>query len=121
MRNGKGQTVSEQAARQAAGGFNVWRSWDEPGGIRDELYEVARRNPQLVKLEVLGHTHQGREIIALKLTQGARERAGRVAPGGPVLVDPARARVDQPRGQPAPAAPLHRPLAGQRQARSGTC
>ena len=26
-----------------------------------------------VKLEVLGHTHQGREMIALKLTQGARE------------------------------------------------
>jgi murein tripeptide amidase MpaA len=72
-RNEKGQTVTEQAARQAAGGFEVWRSWDEPGGIRDELYRVARRNPQLVKLEVLGETHQGRELIALKLTQSARE------------------------------------------------
>ena len=37
------------------------------------MYELARRNPQLVKLEVLGKTHQGREYIALKLTQGARE------------------------------------------------
>jgi zinc carboxypeptidase/immune inhibitor InhA-like protein len=71
-RNNEGQTVAEQFAAQEAGGFNVWRSWDEPGGIRDELYAVARDNPQLVKLEVLGRTHQGRELIALKLTQGAR-------------------------------------------------
>jgi hypothetical protein len=76
-RNKKGQTVTEQAALQAAGGYDVYRSWDEPGGIRDELYDVAQRNPQLVKLEVLGHTHQGRELIALKVTQGARgERDG---------------------------------------------
>ena len=71
-RNKKGQTVTEQAAAQAAGGFEVWRSWDEIGGIRDELYEVARDSPQLVKLEVLGRTYQGRELIALKVTQGAR-------------------------------------------------
>jgi hypothetical protein len=71
-RNEKGQTVTEQAAAQAVGGFNVWRSFDEAGGIRDELYEVASQNPQLVKLEVLGRTHQGREIIALKVTQNAR-------------------------------------------------
>jgi hypothetical protein len=67
-----GTTVRQFAAQQAAGGFNVWRSFDEPGGIRDQLYAAARRNPQLVKLEVLGHTEQGREIIAVKLTQGAR-------------------------------------------------
>lgn len=72
-RNKKGQTVSEQAAAQAQGGYNVYRSWDEPGGIRDELYDVARRNPQLVKLVVLGRSHQGRELIGLKLTQGARD------------------------------------------------
>ena len=41
-RNKKGLTVTQQAARQAAGGFNVYRSWDEPGGIRDELFQVAR-------------------------------------------------------------------------------
>jgi hypothetical protein len=72
-RNRKGQTVTEQAAAMAVGGFNVWRSWDEPGGIRDELFDIARRNPQLVKLEVLGRSRQGRELIALKVTQGARD------------------------------------------------
>ena len=72
-RNAKGQTVAHQAAAMAVGGFEVYRSWDEPGGIRDELYDVAARNPQLVKLEVLGKTHQQRELIALKVTQGANE------------------------------------------------
>jgi hypothetical protein len=74
-RNKQGQTVTEQARAQAAGGFNVWRSWDEAGGIRDELYEVARENPQLVELQVLGRTHQNRELIALKLTQGGASEA----------------------------------------------
>ncbi|MGH3461526.1 MAG: M14 family zinc carboxypeptidase, partial [Kribbellaceae bacterium] len=69
-----GLTVQEFAAEQAANGFNVWRSYDEAGGIRDQLYAAARNNPQLVKLRVLGHTGQGREIIAVKLTQGALEQ-----------------------------------------------
>src|SRR5688572_14088840 len=43
-RNKDGLTVQEQAAAQAAKGFTVWRSWDEPGGIRDELYAIARKN-----------------------------------------------------------------------------
>jgi hypothetical protein len=71
-RNKDGKTQRQLAAEQAASGYTVWRSWDEPGGIRDELYALARSNPQLVKLEVLGHTYQGRELIALKVTQGAR-------------------------------------------------
>src|SRR3954452_16528764 len=32
-----GLTVHQFAARQEAAGFKVFRSWDEPGGIRDEL------------------------------------------------------------------------------------
>lgn len=71
-RNAQGQTVSQQAAAQAANGYTVWRSWDEPGGIRDELVAVARANPNLVKLVTLGRTHQGRDILALKVTAGAR-------------------------------------------------
>jgi hypothetical protein len=73
VRNDKGQTVTEQARLQALNGFTVWRSYDEAGGMRDQLYDIARRNPQIAKLVVLGHTHQGRELLALKLTQGARD------------------------------------------------
>ena len=67
-----GKTVKQFAAAQAANGFTVWRSWDEPGGFADELRDVAARNPQLAKLVSLGTTIEGREILAIKLTQGAR-------------------------------------------------
>ena len=70
-----GKTVKEFAAEQSENGFTVWRSWDEPGGFRDQMYAVARNNPQLAKLERIGTTYQGREILALKLTQGARGQA----------------------------------------------
>ena len=72
-RNGKSQT--QLAAEQAAGGYVVWRSWDEAGGIRDELRDIAQKNPKIVKLEVLGHTAQGREILALKVTRDATKVA----------------------------------------------
>ena len=112
-RNRRGRTVSAQAAAQAVGGFNVWRSWDEPGGIRDELFEVARRNPQIVDLDVIGRTHQGREIIALKVTQGARGKRDGSRPAVLYSSQPARARVDHRRGEPPPAAPLRQRLALQ--------
>jgi hypothetical protein len=79
-RDEQGRTQRERAAAQAAAGFTVWRSYDQPGGIRDQLYDIARRNPQLVKLEVLGRTRQGREWIALKVTQDAREVADGTRP-----------------------------------------
>ncbi len=68
-----GKTVRQFAAAQAAGGFQVWRSFDEAGGIRDQMYAAARRNPQIAKLVRIGTSIQGREILALKLTQGARD------------------------------------------------
>jgi hypothetical protein len=72
-RDKQGRSEAQRAAAQAASGYAVYRSWDEPGGIRDELHAVARDNPQLVKLEVLGHTYGGRELLALKVTQSARD------------------------------------------------
>lgn len=66
-----GQTVKEFAAAQAANGLKVWRSWDEPGGIRDQLVQTAANNPQVAKLVKIGTTIQGRDILAIKLTQGA--------------------------------------------------
>lgn len=75
-KNADGKSARQLAADQAANGFTVWRSFDEPGGIRDQLYALARTNQNLVKLSVLGKTGQGREIIALKVTQGASARDG---------------------------------------------
>ncbi|MFI6095706.1 M14 family zinc carboxypeptidase [Lentzea sp. NPDC051213] len=70
-KNKDGKSAKQLATEQAANGFTVWRSFDEAGGIRDQLYALARNNRNLVKLEVLGKTGQGREIIAVKVTQGA--------------------------------------------------
>ena len=81
LRNSAGLTVQEQAAAQSAYGFNVWRSYDESGGIRDEVYEIAKKNPSIVKLEVIGHSTQGREIIALKVTKNAGVVADGARPG----------------------------------------
>jgi Zinc carboxypeptidase/Immune inhibitor A-like, MAM domain len=74
-RNEDGKTIRELAAEQAASGYTVWRSYDEPGGIRDELYDLSRRYAALTKLVVTGRTIQGREIIALKVTKNARTTA----------------------------------------------
>src|SRR5215216_1964744 len=79
-RNAKGQTVQQQADAMAAGGYRVYRSYDEAGGIRDELYALAKRYPAIVKLEVIGHTLQGREIIALKVTKNANQVADGARP-----------------------------------------
>ena len=54
------------------GGYNVWRDYDGADGIAAYMRQLARDNPQLVKLEKIGETYQGRDILAIKLTQGAR-------------------------------------------------
>jgi hypothetical protein len=71
VRDARGQTSRERALAQAAGGYAVYRSWDEAGGIRDELRAVAKQFRRFVKLEVIGRTIQGRQIIALKVTDHA--------------------------------------------------
>jgi hypothetical protein len=67
-----GQTVRQFAAAQAEFGYNVWKSYDEPGGYHDQLTAVARDYPGVTKLVNLGTTYQGRDILALKMTAGAR-------------------------------------------------
>ena len=67
-----GRTVKEFAAAQAAAGYQVWRDYDGPNGFAAYMRRLANDNPQLLKLVTLGRTYQGRDILALKLTQGAR-------------------------------------------------
>ncbi|MGH2764616.1 MAG: M14 family zinc carboxypeptidase [Actinomycetota bacterium] len=72
-RNGKGQTARQAAVQQAEDGFDVYRSWDEPGGIEDELRQIARKNRAITRLYDLGETHEGRDILALRVTEGIRD------------------------------------------------
>ena len=54
-----GQTVKQFAAAQAANGFTVWKSYDEPGGYRDQMYELASKYPGVTKLVRIGTTPAG--------------------------------------------------------------
>jgi hypothetical protein len=65
-----GQTVSRLMAADAAP--TVFRSYSEPGGIRDELVQITQDNPGLTKLVSIGTTVQGQAIYAVKVTKNAR-------------------------------------------------
>ena len=65
------QTVS---AADSIYGWDVFRSYDEPGGIEDQVRAIASRpqNRGFTKLYDIGDTIQGRDILAIRMTQGAR-------------------------------------------------
>lgn len=68
-RDPAGRTALELADAQQQQGFKVWRSFDAPGGIRDEIYQLAKDYPAIAKVEVVGTSRQDREILALRLTK----------------------------------------------------
>ena len=80
----KGRDASEEAARIARAGNTVYRSYSEAGGIRDELIATASANPRLAKLVSIGKSVKGQDILAVKVTKGARQLDGRQATGGAV-------------------------------------
>jgi hypothetical protein len=61
--------VAAEANRAVAG---VFRPWSGPGGLREEFVALARAHPLLVKQEVIGRSVTGQEILAFKVTNGAR-------------------------------------------------
>ncbi|MGV1010350.1 MAG: M14 family zinc carboxypeptidase [Dermatophilaceae bacterium] len=68
----KGKTASEAAQDQRAAGFKGFRSYSQPGGIRDELRAAAAEHPDVAKLIRVGQSGNGQEILAVKVTQNAR-------------------------------------------------
>jgi len=70
-RDAEGRTLRQVAADQAEDGYDIWRSFDEPGGFREQIEGAARDYPELVQLVTLGTTYQGRPILALRVTAGA--------------------------------------------------
>ena len=45
-----GAAVSKRLSEENANGYTVFRSYSEPGGIRDELVDLSRQYPRLTKL-----------------------------------------------------------------------
>ena len=60
--------------------YDVFRSYAEPGGIKDEMKSIAFANPGLVKYVVIGKSGQGQDIVALKVTKDARDVADGARP-----------------------------------------
>ena len=60
--------------------YDVFRSYSEPGGIRDEMVQIAAEHRDLAKLVVIGQSGQGQDIVALKVTRDARNVADGARP-----------------------------------------
>jgi len=71
-RTASGQTSTQAAAAALAQQEGVFRPYSGPGGLEEEIRQIAADNPRLVKLVKVGESLQGKDILALKLTQHAR-------------------------------------------------
>jgi hypothetical protein len=70
-RNSDGLTRAEAATLEADNGYNVWRSYSEPGGIKDEMEALATQYDGLTELITIGESVQGQPIYAMRVTADA--------------------------------------------------
>ena len=95
---------------QAAAAPTVFRQYNAPGGLRDELAAPPPATRSLAKLVTIGKTVRGVPIQAVKVTKRRAGRARRPPARGALHRRPARPRVDHPGDDPAPDAPRPRRL-----------
>ncbi|MFF5517288.1 M14 family metallopeptidase [Streptomyces coeruleorubidus] len=60
-------------ARVGNAAEGVFRPYGGKGGIKEEILEAAQDNPGLTKVVSIGKTVKGQDILALKLTKGAKK------------------------------------------------
>ncbi|MET7596238.1 M14 family zinc carboxypeptidase [Streptomyces sp. NPDC005481] len=60
-------------ARVAAAGDGVFRPYSGKGNLREEILRTNQDHPGLTKVVSIGKTVKGQDILALKLTKGARK------------------------------------------------
>ncbi|MGW1865656.1 M14 family zinc carboxypeptidase [Streptomyces mauvecolor] len=66
--------VSAQAqSRLKAAGDGVFRPYSGPNGLKQEILDTGKANPSLTKVESIGKTVDGQDILAVKLTKGANK------------------------------------------------
>jgi hypothetical protein len=66
-----GQTVAERATLKAAQGFEVFKHYAGPGGIKEDVVRTALRNWRIAKLVNVGRTVKGEDIVGIKLSRNA--------------------------------------------------
>ena len=67
------ESAQLSTASESIYGWEVFRSYDEPGGIEDQLQAIGN-NPayaDFVKLYDVGDTIQGRDVLGIRMTEGA--------------------------------------------------
>ena len=70
-----GKKASDVARAQNLAGYTVFKSYSETGGIADELRAAAAAYPSIAKLETVGQSVNGQDILALKVTRNANSTA----------------------------------------------
>ncbi|MFI8915347.1 M14 family zinc carboxypeptidase [Streptomyces sp. NPDC053513] len=65
--------TAQAEKRVAAAGDGVFRPYGGPNGLKQEILDTARADPGLTKVVSIGKTLKGQDILALKLTKGARK------------------------------------------------
>ncbi len=70
-----GVAASEALEEQAEAGWEPFRSYSEPGGIRDELQATAEEHDALTEVVDIGDTVNGQDILAVRVTAGADDVA----------------------------------------------
>ncbi|WP_326612669.1 M14 family zinc carboxypeptidase [Streptomyces scopuliridis] len=59
-------------ARLRAAGDGVFRPYSGAGNLQEEIVETGQANPRIAKVVSIGKTLKGQDILALKLSKGAR-------------------------------------------------
>ncbi|MGH2751956.1 MAG: M14 family zinc carboxypeptidase [Actinomycetota bacterium] len=72
-RDNQGRTQNQRAALQASEGFEVWRDWDGDDGIEAQIRKLVEDNPKTTALFDLGDSHEGRDILAVRVTKNAQK------------------------------------------------
>ncbi|MCW5249410.1 M14 family metallopeptidase [Streptomyces sp. SHP 1-2] len=66
-------TLTARAERRVArAGEGVFRPYSGSGGLKEEILRTAQENPGLTKAVSIGRTVRGQDILALKVTGGAK-------------------------------------------------
>ncbi|WP_380166881.1 M14 family zinc carboxypeptidase [Jannaschia sp. R86511] len=67
-----GDSVAQRATALADSGYDVWQKYSGPGGIKEEVEQLADANAGLAKVVTIGQTTNGQDIIAVKVGKQAR-------------------------------------------------
>ncbi|MER7518771.1 M14 family zinc carboxypeptidase [Streptomyces sp. NPDC126499] len=67
-------TLTDRARKRVANaGDGVFRPYGGENGLKQEILDTARAHPELTKAVSIGRTVRGQDILALKLSKGARK------------------------------------------------